>query len=183
MTVGSSRRSRAELLLERRTSSQAGGGRSRTSCPCPGIARPDPGKLLADLRRRGGAFSPSPSPGTAGRRVYPEGGIDLLDSRPDGQDVIQITLVPKTGDPERDRLAADPVQQKKLLEDEWKKQGEMVLPGPAGWLPDAEWSPLKRKVYRFEAALVPADDSAGARRRAGGSISIITWSSSAATRC
>ena len=53
-------------------------------------------------------------------------GVDLLDRRPDGQDVLQITLVPKTQDPERDRLAADPIQQKKLLEDQWKRQGEKV---------------------------------------------------------
>ena len=70
--------------------------------------------------------------------------------------------MPKTKDPQRDRLAADPVQQKKFQEDQWKQKGQTVLPGPAGWLSDAEWSPLKRKVYRFEAALRPAD-SAGRR--------------------
>ena len=64
--------------------------------------------------------------------MYPEGGVDLLDRRPDGQDVLQITLVPKTQDPERDRLAADPIQQKKLLEDEWKRRGEKVRARPLG---------------------------------------------------
>jgi hypothetical protein len=91
-------------------------------------------------------------------KVYPEGGVELLYARPDGRDVIEINLVHKTGDPQRDRLAGDPIQQKKFEEDQWKKEGQVVLPGPAGWLPDAEWAPLKRKVYRFEAALRPGDD-------------------------
>ena len=55
-------------------------------------------------------------------RCYPEGGVDLLYTRPDGRDVIEINLVPKTGDPQRDRLASDPVQQKKFEEDQWKKR-------------------------------------------------------------
>ena len=101
-------------------------------------------------------------------KVYPEGGVDLLDRRPDGQDVLQITLVPKTQDPERDRLAADPIQQKKLLEDEWKRRGEKVLPGPSGCLNDPELARLNRKVYRTEAALIPAEESAGSP--AGGRI-------------
>ena len=92
-------------------------------------------------------------------QVYPNGGVDLLDPRPDGRDVIQIDLVPKTNDPQRDRVAADPVQYKKMEEDQWKQKGVTVLPGPAGWLPDAEWSPLKRKVYRFELALRSADST------------------------
>ena len=56
-------------------------------------------------------------------KQYPDGGIDLLDRRPDGQDVILLNLVPKSGDPQRDRLAADPMQEKKQLEDDWKRQG------------------------------------------------------------
>ena len=79
--------------------------------------------------------------------TYPDGGIDLVDRRPDGQDAIQLGLNAKTGDPQRDRLAADPIQVKKQLEDKWKQRGEKVVPGPSGWLPEADWSPLKRKVY------------------------------------
>ena len=90
--------------------------------------------------------------------TYPSGGVDLLDRRPDGQDVIQMYLNPKTGDPERDRLAAAPEQAKKQLEDQWKQRGEKVVAVPSGWLPEAEWKP--RRVYRIEAALIPAAERA-----------------------
>jgi hypothetical protein len=92
-------------------------------------------------------------------KVYPDGGIDLLDPRPDGQDVIQVNLIPKGQDPRRDRLAADPLQEKRQLEEDWRKKGERVLPGTAGWLTDPEWARLKRKVYRIEAALIPDQES------------------------
>jgi hypothetical protein len=44
---------------------------------------------------------------------------------------------------------------KKQLEDQWKQIGENVVPGNSGELAKAEWSPLKREVYRIEAALIP----------------------------
>ena len=91
-------------------------------------------------------------------KVYPEGGVDLLDRRPDGPDMIQLNLVPKSQDPQKDRLAADPIQEKKQLEDDWKKRGVKVVTGAAGWLPDADWAPSKRKVYRIEASLIKEDD-------------------------
>src|SRR5271157_5375245 len=96
---------------------------------------------------------------------YPDGGIDLLDRRPDGQDAIQVSLNAKTGDPQRDRLAADPIQEKQQLEDEWKRRGEKVVPGPSGWLPEADWSQFKRKVFRIEAALIPATDGSSSNER------------------
>ena len=72
--------------------------------------------------------------------------------------MITLNLVPKSGDPQRDRLAADPLQEKKRLDDEWKRRGEKVLPGTQGWLPESDWSKLKRKVYRIEAALLSQED-------------------------
>ena len=60
-------------------------------------------------------------------KLHPEGGVDLLDRRPDGQDVIMLSLVPKSDDPQADRQAADPLVEKKKLEDQWKRQGEKVL--------------------------------------------------------
>jgi len=52
------------------------------------------------------------------------------------------------------------MQEKKQLEDYWKKKGDKVVPGPAGWLPDTDWDPLKRKVHRIEEALIKQDDTA-----------------------
>lgn len=99
-------------------------------------------------------------------RVYPEG-IDLVDRRLDGQDVIQLSLIPKTGDAARDRIAADPTQQQKILTDQWREEGQDVLQGPVGWLPEADWAPLNRKVYRLEAALKPRADAGDPQIRGG----------------
>ena len=139
---------RRELVLERRIPAQAGGDARPSEVPNPDTRSHDC-ELVADLRRSPGDGSTSCTPRSCTwRRAYPDGGIDLLDRRPDGQDVIQVSLNAKTQDPQRDRLAADPIQAKKQLEDQWKQRGEKVVPGPSGWLPEADWSPLKRKVYR-----------------------------------
>jgi len=100
-------------------------------------------------------------------QVYPEGGVDLVDRRLDGQDVVQLSLVAKTGDAGRDRIAADPVEQQKALSDQWKREGQDVLQGPTGWLDDADWAPLNRKVYRIEAALKPPADEGAPPIRGG----------------
>jgi hypothetical protein len=149
-----------KLLLERRTPNPAGGAPEDAPLSPP----PDPLNLTPEnswlsYEDPEGRFHFLHPQELRVAKVYPDGGVDLLDRRASGPDVIQISLVPKTQDPSQDRLAGDPIQQKKLLEEEWKKQGEKVLPGPSGWLPDAEWSPLGRKVYRIEAALRPADDT------------------------
>jgi len=89
---------------------------------------------------------------------YSAGGVDLVEQRHEGPDAIHLSLLPKTQDPQRDRLAADPIQVKKLLEDDWKRQRQKVVPGPSSWLPEADWSRIKGKVYRIEAALIPESD-------------------------
>jgi hypothetical protein len=144
------------LVLERRTDNQAEGGPLNVPVTPPSPTMENSWLSYEDAQ---GRFHFRHSQELRVNQVYADGGVDLLDPRPDGRDVIQISLVPKTEDPQRNRLAADPVQQKKFQEDQWKREGQTVLPGPAGWLPEAEWSPLKRKVYRFEAALRPADST------------------------
>ncbi len=89
-------------------------------------------------------------------RAYPEGGVDLVDRRFDGQDVVSVALAPKSGDAARDRLAVDPLEQRKALVEQWRSQGQEVIMGDSGWLKEDVWGPLNRKVYRIEAALKPA---------------------------
>jgi hypothetical protein len=152
------RRTTRRLLVERRTSDQPGGAPEggALSVPATPPAPTVENSWLSYEDEQGRFHFRHPQEFRA--KVYPEGGVELIYARPDGRDVIEMNLVPKTGDPQRDRLAGDPVQQKKFEEDQWKREGQVVLPGPAGWLPDKEWSPLNRKVYRFEAALRPGDD-------------------------
>ena len=44
----------------------------------------------------------------------------------------QLSLVPKSGDPQKDRLAADPMQEKKQLEEYWKKKRGQGRARPRG---------------------------------------------------
>jgi hypothetical protein len=70
-------------------------------------------------------------------------------------DSLVLELVPKTNDPQKDRLAADPEHERKLRTDQWDKEKQQYVMNPSGWLPEAEWSTptIKRRVNRFEAAL------------------------------
>ena len=69
--------------------------------------------------------------------------------------VLTIKLQPKTGDAATDRNNRDADFQLRNLKEEWTQNGQDVLLGPTAWLPDAEWNPLKMRVYRIEAALKP----------------------------
>jgi len=155
---------RRELLVERRTLAQAGGVLGLLELPNPAPSPNVANSWLIHDDPQGRFHLMYPQEMHVARS-YPDGGIDLLNSRPDGQDVIQLTLTPKTQDPQHDRLPADPIQDKKQLEDDWKKKGEKVVPGPSGWLAEAEWAPLKRKVYRIEAALIPETDGSPSNER------------------
>jgi hypothetical protein len=147
---------RLERVLERRPDEQAGGVAGLLEVPTPDpIANVSNSWLIYDDPQ--GRFHLL-HPQELRVDGYPDGGIDLLDRRPDGRDVITIGLQAKTQDPQRDAAVSDPNQVKKQLEDQWKQRGEKVVPGPSAWLPEAEWSPLKRKVYRIEAALIPESD-------------------------
>jgi hypothetical protein len=145
---------RRELRLERRLSTP-GGATLEVPSPSPAPSVENSWLIYDDPEGRFHLLHPQEMKVV---RQYPDGGIDLLDRRPDGQDVVTVNLMPKSGDPERDRVASDPIQEKKRLDDEWKRRGEKVLPGTAGWLPEADWSKLKRKVFRIEAALMSQED-------------------------
>lgn len=96
-------------------------------------------------------------------RIRPDGGIDMVDRRLEGSDVVSLNLVPKTGDAVKDKLAADPLEHKKELVQTWRRQGQEILMGDSGWLKDDVWAPLNRRVYRLEAALKPAGEEAVVR--------------------
>ena len=145
---------RRELSLERRPSAPGQGGTS-LELPSP-LPEPDVQNtwlIYDDPQGRYHLLHPQ----DLKVQTYPDGGIDLLENPPYGQDAIRIKLVGSSGDPERDRLAFDPLVEKKQIEDEWKRKGEKIVPGPTGWLPESDWAAVKRKVYRMEAALIPSD--------------------------
>jgi len=150
-----------ELVLERRL-----GGDSVLPVVVPEAPTDDPAHTWITYDDPQGRFHLAHPQNLRIAQVYPEG-LDLVDRRLDGQDVIQLSLIPKTGDANRDRLAADPTQQQKVLMDQWREEGQDVLQGPAGWLPEADWASLNRKVYRLEAALKPPADGAEPQVRGG----------------
>ncbi len=72
--------------------------------------------------------------------------------RPDGRDdTVAIGDVPREADPALDRRLSDPQALVKSLKDAAVRRNLEVIPGPMGYLPDPDWAPLKRKVYRYEA--------------------------------
>jgi hypothetical protein len=91
-------------------------------------------------------------------RVPPFGPMDpdavnLSYDRPAGPDLVVLQFIPKSPQPERDRQTRDPDYHRQRLNDTWKRQHQEVVRGPSGWLPEADWAPANRKVYRIEAAL------------------------------
>lgn len=145
------------LILERRTPDEDGGGGGVLDVPDPlPASTPQNSWLLYDdpLHR----FHLKYPQEFQVARAYPDGGIDLLDRRPDGQDVLQVNLISRGDDAPRDRPPVDPIQERQQLEEFWRKKGEKLVPGQSGWLPDQDWAALKRRVYRIEIAVVPKED-------------------------
>jgi hypothetical protein len=91
--------------------------------------------------------------------------IGLVDQQLRGSDSLAISLVPKEASPERARQNRDPDFHRRNLYSMWEKQKRDMVRGSTGWLPDAEWTPLKRKVYRIEAALRQSGPDAGTAPR------------------
>jgi hypothetical protein len=75
--------------------------------------------------------------------------VHLIDQRPEvGKDVFLLQLPPGTEDPQADRRFHNVDQFRKTIDAEWSGKKLDVVHGPAEWLPEAEWAPLK--VYRKE---------------------------------
>lgn len=151
-----------ELVIERRVDDA-----SAPSVVVPEAPTNDPAHTWVTYDEPEGRFHVAHPQGLRVAQVYPEGGLDLVSRGLDGQDVVQLSLAPKTGDAGKDRIAADPIEQRKALMDQWKKEGQDVLQGPAGWLDEADWAPLNRKVYRIEAALKPGAEPGEPQVRGG----------------
>jgi hypothetical protein len=79
--------------------------------------------------------------------------VELVDPQMSGTDALWIHLEPNTGGPDLTRAKRDPENRRRELYATWEKTKQDVIPGSADWLPKAEWAPLKREVYRIEAAL------------------------------
>jgi hypothetical protein len=74
-------------------------------------------------------------------------------------DTLMIADVPKDPDPAVDRQWTDPQAFVKYVRRNLEQRGFEVINGPMGALPEADWAPLKRKVYRYESALKTKDGS------------------------
>ncbi len=79
--------------------------------------------------------------------------VELVQTRPEGPDVVGFQLQPKTGDVEADRRNLDPDFHRKTLAEVWRQGQQDVIAGSSGWLPEADWKSAGMKVYRIEAAL------------------------------
>jgi hypothetical protein len=80
--------------------------------------------------------------------------------RPDGKaDTMIVGDIPKEQDPVQDRKWSDPQAFVRYIRDGSERRGFDVIPGSMGYLPDQDWQPLKRRVYRYEAALKTKEGS------------------------
>ncbi|MDR3620026.1 MAG: hypothetical protein P4L85_11805 [Paludisphaera borealis] len=149
-----------ELVVARRISAGDTGG---LPLAAPDAPADEPAYTWVTYDDPEGAFHVAHPQELHVNQSYAGGGVDLLGARPNGYDAVQLNLVPKTDDPAHDRLATDPMEQKKALMDQWKAEGMNVILGPSGWLKEPVWAQLNLKVYRIEAALKPedADDPGG----------------------
>ena len=77
--------------------------------------------------------------------------VMLNEKNPKGDVILSVDLQAK----DAGRQLLDPDYHRRKLATEWEREKKDVLKGSTGWLPDADWSNLKRKVYRIEAALIP----------------------------
>lgn len=152
-----------ELILARRARPSEMGPEAALPLIAPDAPPDDPAHTWVTYDDPQGRFHLEHPQGLKIQRITPDGGLDLVDRRFEGSDVVSLSLVPKTGDPSEDKLAADPLEHKKKLVQTWREQGQEILMGDSGWLKEAVWSPLNRRVYRLEAALKPAGDQGAVR--------------------
>jgi hypothetical protein len=92
--------------------------------------------------------------------------VDFVDRRPNaGTDVLVFTLAPKGGDAEAKLAFRNPDAMRREIDADWDKRGVEPLRGTAGWLPKADWTPLKRQVYRLELGVKQPDSTGKTEQR------------------
>ena len=75
--------------------------------------------------------------------------LDFVDqNHKEGKDVFILELPPGAADPQGDRKFRDPEKFQRDIDSDWANRKVETLRGPVGWLPEAEWAPLK--VFRKE---------------------------------
>jgi len=75
--------------------------------------------------------------------------LELVDRHLEtGNDVFIVRLAPGAEDPQSDRLFRDVKQLERETDAFWAKGKVDIVRGPAGWLPEKDWEPLR--VYRKE---------------------------------
>jgi hypothetical protein len=89
--------------------------------------------------------------------------LDFVDQdHKEGKDVFILEFPPGAADPQGDRKFRDPEKFQRDIESDWANSKVETLRGPLGWLPEAEWAPLK--VFRKELGVRTAGaDEAGQR--------------------
>ena len=76
------------------------------------------------------------------------------------RDVFVLHLPPGASEPQSDRTFRDPEKFQRDIDSDWATRKVETLRGPVGWLPEAEWTPLK--VFRKELGVKTAGaDEAG----------------------
>ena len=78
-----------------------------------------------------------------------------------GKDAFILKLSPGAKDPQADRKFRDVGEFQRTIVAHWAKLKLETLPGPAGWLPQAEWAPLR--VFRKELAVKTTNAQDGGR--------------------
>jgi hypothetical protein len=156
-----------ELNLERRllTPSSGAGGRATPLPPAttpPAATRANSWVLYDDPQGRFQFQYPQELQMIHGGQERPDQ-IELVDQHARGADALVIVVLPRQSDSVQSRQSRNPDAQIRSLRSTWEKQHQNVVEGPAGWLSNEVWAPLKRRVHRFEAALKPTGDAAAPR--------------------
>jgi hypothetical protein len=95
---------------------------------------------------------------------FQTGEMHLVCRRPNGStDFVQIVPAPRRTGTAPERSKSDPQAFVHELKATFNREGHQLVDGPVGWLPDKDWAPLNRRVYRMETAIKPDPQAAAVR--------------------